>query len=819
MWKNNLKTAFRHFLKYKFASLINLAGLSIGISCCLLIVLYVYHECNYESWNPNQERIVRPVIDINFGKARLNMAVTDANVGPDSYRELPEVQAFCRIRAQGSITVRRPGDRQKSFKELNLYHADSAFFQLFPCPLLEGNARTALRDPNTIAISRTAAEKYFGSHQLAIGQPLLLGASTEPWKVSAVFEDIPSNTHFSTHLILAMNGNEEVQNAPPLWAANNNFHTYLLLQKWTNVENFRDKFLSYSREKLSYSIQEVMGMALEDFEATGQYARSNLQALKDIHLYSDLDFELTANGSIQYVWIFSAIALFVLLIACVNYMNMTTASSSTRAKEIGMRKVLGGMKSHLIGQFLSESILLTGIGFLLAFNLVNWTLPWFSELTGSQISWPDNLLTFGLCTLGAWLLIGLLAGSYPALFLTAIQPLRTIKGQLNQKTGRKGIRGSLVVFQFATSSILIIATTLVYHQLHYIQNKKLGFQKEQVLIVKDAYSLGNQVDVFKQELLQMPGVKSATVSSYLPVPSNRSNMVFSKSRNLNQDQAINMANWTVDVDYLKTLQLELAEGRFFENGRPNDSLAVVLNETAARKFGFDKAEGQEIYTLRGSMTGSTRPEDFMAYRLIGIVKDFHWNSLRDNIGAMSLFLGNSTGNISVRYDAADSRELLAGIESNWRKITPGQPFAYEFMDDAFQQMYDAEQRIGKIALLFTILAILVSCLGLFGLASFITEQRTKEIGIRKVLGASVLGIVAMLSKEFFRLLLIAFVVAVPLAWYGMDSWLENFAYRIDIEWWVFVIAALTIGLIAAISVGFQSVKAAIANPIDSLRNE
>ncbi|MEM9919316.1 MAG: FtsX-like permease family protein, partial [Bacteroidota bacterium] len=706
----------------------------------------------------------------------------------------------------------------QSFKELNVTYADSTFFEIFPLQLLEGTTQKALVRPNTIAISRTAAEKYFGSHQLALGQNLIRDDNVT-YQITAVFEDIPVNTHFQTDFLIAMNGYEGVENAPPFWAANNNFFTYLKLRPGTDQEAFYQKFQSYSREKLEYTANQLMGMTLEEFEATGQYARVKLQALKDIHLHSQLEYEMAPNGNIQYVWIFSAIAFFVLIIACINYMNLATASSATRAKEIGMRKVLGGRRSNIIWQFLSESMLVTATGFLFAINLVNFALPWFSELTGTPIQWPDNLLGVGLCILAACLLIGLIAGSYPAFFLTTINTIRTLKGQLSGQSKHGGIRSALVVFQFVTSTALIIATILVYNQLHYIQNKKLGFDKEQVLIINETYALENNIHSFKNQLLQSPDVQSATISSFLPTPSNNNNTTFNKIRAFRQDQTLNLQQWTVDEDFAKTLDLELVEGRFFDPNRPADSMAVVLNETAIRKLAYDEPLGQEIYRIRGNIAAEPKPEDFDAYKIIGIVKDFHWNTLRDNIGALGILWGPSYGKISLRYNAASSADVIALAEKNWREMAPGQPFSYEFMDEAFSSMYQSEQRVGKLAMIFAMLAIFISCLGLFGLASFITEQRTKEIGIRKVLGASVAGIVTLLSKDFLRLLLIAFVIASPLAWYFMDKWLENFAYQIQIQWWVFALAAVTVLVIAFASVGLQSVRAAIADPVDSLRNE
>jgi putative ABC transport system permease protein len=818
MLSNYVKIALRNLRKHKGYSFINIFGLSIGIASVLLILLFVQHELSYDRWNENAERIVRPTIDINFGGNAQHYAVTGGHLGPQVLAEMPEVQNYCSFRNYGSYLIKREGEGQQNFKEPNVLHTDSSFFEVFPLPVLEGDSRTCLTQPKTMAISKSSAEKYFGSPQLAVGQSLVLENRT-PWKVTAVYEDLPTNNHFKADFLLAMNGNQELKETPPLWAVSNNFHNYLLLRKGTDFETFNQKFLALSREKIGQTASQMMGMTLEDFEATGQYARMELQRLTDIHLHSDLNFELAANGSIQYVWIFSAIALFILLIACINFMNLTTARSAHRAKEIGVRKVMGSVRAALVGQFLSETILMAAIGVVLAVNIAALAMPWFNDLTGRDISMPWGSPIFWASLIVGTGLVGLLAGSYPAFFLSAFDTIKVLKGSLTGQAKHGGLRSALVVFQFATAIILVIATVLVYNQLDYIQNKKLGFQKDQVIILEDAYALGNDVQAFKQKMLDLPAIESATVSGYLPTPSSRSNTTYTSSRDFRQDNTVNMGQWAVDEQYLQTLGMEMVAGRFFDENRPSDSLAIVLNETAAKKFGYDDPVGKKVYTIDGSPQGKPAPEDFIEYTVIGVVKDFHWESLRENIGALGLYLGNSTSLMSFRYHAADSKEVITALENNWKAIAPTQPFSYKFLDDSFAKMYEAEQRIGSIAMVFALLAILVSSLGLFGLASFMAEQRTKEIGIRKVLGASAGNIVGLLSKDFIKLVLIALVVATPLAIWGVNQWLQDFAYRIHVGWWVFVVAGLSAVLIAVLSVSYQAIRAALSNPVESLRSE
>ncbi len=820
MFYNYLKITLRNLRKHPAYTFINIAGLAIGVACCLLIMLFVGYELSYDRWNTNAERIVRPVVEIKFGGAHMHLAVVGSTVGPDVQRDFPEVQAYCRFRQYGSYLVKRDGDGQQNIREENLVTADSSFFEVFPVKLLEGDARKCLTQPNSMVLSKSRAEKYFGAPQLAMGSTLVL-ENEERRQITGVFEDIPENTHFKADFLLAMNGNREVQEDSPLWASSNNFLTYLLLRPGTDRAEFESKFAAYSRKKVNETAQRIFGQDITKVEASGQYVRYFLQPLSSIHLHSDRIAEFQANGSIQHVWIFSAIALFVLLIACINFMNLTTARSAHRSREIGVRKVLGSPRSALVRQFLGESLILSGIAVGLAVIIAALAMPWFAELTNRPVRLPWQSLAFWFSLAAGTGLVGLLAGTYPAFFLSAFEPVKTLKGEQGKWAGGGRLRSALVVFQFSTAIILIIATGLVYKQLNFIQQKKLGFQKEQVLILEDAYALGDATQAFKNEVQKLPAVESATYSSYLPVPSSRSDQTYSKIRDFREDQSVNMQNWRVDADYLKTIGLELVAGRFFDPEQfASDSSAIVLNETAARLFGFaDQPIGGKVYSHIGQVEGQSRPENFIELTVIGVVKDFHFSSLRDNIGALSMHLGRSTGLMSIRYQATDTKQLIADLEEQWKNTAPGQPFRYAFLDESFARTYATEQRIGKIAGIFGLLAILVSCLGLFGLATYTAERRTKEIGIRRVLGATTTGIVGLLSKDFLKLVLIALLVATPLAWYFMNNWLENFAYRTEIQWWVFALAGILAVVIAFLTVSFQSIKTALTNPVDSLRSE
>lgn len=818
MLNNTIKITLRNLGKQKAFTAINIAGLAIGVACCLLILLFVHYETSFDRWNAQADRIFRPVAEIQFGGMYHNLAVVGSPVGPDLQREFPEVLANCRFRQYGAFLVKRDGEDQLNIREENVLYVDSSFFIVFPAKVLEGDPGTCLTRPNTLALSRSRAEKYFGSPQLALGQTLVLD-NKERWKITAVYEDIPDNTHFQADLLLSMNGNKEVEGDSPLWATSNNFQTYLLLRPGVDPDVFEQKFLAFSQKKVNETAQRIFGQDISALEATGQYVRFSLQPLTSIHLHSDRMVELRPNGSIQHVWIFSAIAGFILLLACINFMNLTTARSAHRAREIGVRKVLGSPRSALIRQFLGESVLMAGLAVTAAVLLAAAAMPWFSDLTNRPIQMPwSQPLFWGLLTASIGI-VGLLAGVYPAFFLSAFDPIQTLKGA-SRRAGGASLRSALVVFQFATSIALIIATVAVYNQLNYIQQKKLGFQKDQVLILDDAYGLGDAIPAFKNALQQMPGVSSVTVSGYLPVPSNRSDQTFSKIREFREDQSVNMQFWSVDQDYLKTLGMELESGRFFDpENYPSDSSAMILNEAAVRIFGRQEPLGSKVYGLTSNIDGQPKPEDFKEWTVIGVVKDFHFASLRDNISALCLILGKSTGNIAIRYQAADTKGLLAAVETKWREMAPGQPFGYQFMDASFARMYAAEQRIGRIAGIFALLSIFISCLGLFGLAAYTAERRTKEIGIRRVLGASTGGIIGLLTRDFLRLVGLSLLFAGPLAWYFMSRWLQDFAYRTALSWWIFLLAGFIAIAIAFLTVSFQSWKVARVDPVDALRNE
>ncbi|HXB42720.1 MAG TPA: FtsX-like permease family protein, partial [Puia sp.] len=537
--------------------------------------------------------------------------------------------------------------------------------------------------------------------------------------------------------------------------------------------------------------------------------------LTKIHLYSTLQYEFLPGGNIQYVYIFSVVALLILIIACINFMNLTTARSANRAREVGIRKVLGTEKKELVIQFLIESTLMVVLSLVIAIAIAYLVLPLFNDVADKTMALHSLFSPIILPLLIALpFVVGLLAGSYPAFYLSSFKPIEVLKGKLKMGSKSGGLRSVLVVIQFFTSIVLIISTIVIYRQLHYIQTKNLGYDKNQVLIINGAYALENNLAPFRNDLLQMHGVTSVTVSGFLPVSSNRSDNTWSSSPVMDEKNGIDMQTWAIDYDYIKTLGMQIIKGRDFSKDFVSDSSAVIINETTAKLLGFDEPVGKNIYGTYNSASNQRIP-----YNIIGVVRNFNYESLKQNVGPLSLFLRPSTGLVSIKITGANIPDVLKQAENKWKAMAPGMPFSYRFLDESFNEMYRSEQRIGKIILIFSTLAILIACLGLFGLSTFIAEQRTKEIGIRKVLGASVQGLVQLLSKDFIKLVAISFVIAAPLAWWFMSKWLQDFAYRVDISWWIFLLAGVLAFVIAIATVSFQAIKAALMNPVTSLRTE
>ncbi|HVZ24897.1 MAG TPA: ABC transporter permease [Sediminibacterium sp.] len=806
MFFHYFKIAVRNCWKNKGYTLINILGLSTGLAAFLAITLYVMDELSFDRFNEKADRIYRINSDIRFGGSTLNLAVCSDPMGPTLKKDYPEVEEYVRFYDNTPGFVKK--DHQL-IREQHIIYADSTLFDVFTLPAVEGDTRHALDAPNSVVISSTAARKYFGTTH-AVGRSLEMDDKIL-YKVTAVIRDIPANSHFHFDFILPMRNVQDYHFGNFL---SHNFQTYLLLKKGTDYHAFEKKFPGIIDKYVLPQARQFMQIkSMAEFEKAGNRLSYSLIPLTDIHLYSDRSSELGVNGNIQYVTIFSIVALFVLLLACINFMNLSTARSSNRAKEVGIRKVLGSNKASLVRQFLAESLIISGVAMVMAVCLVDLSLPYFDAIAAKTFS-LSSLFTrrYLLVLIFLPLIVGFLAGIYPAFFLSAFQPIKVLKGSMNAGFKRSSLRNVLVVFQFATSIILIIGTMIVHNQLNYIHNTRLGFNKNQVLIVRSTYLLQKNVDAFRNEVLQIPGVQSGTLTGFLPVPSYRNDNSYSKEAVLSAESGLDMQSWRVDYDYIPTMGMEISEGRNFSKAFGSDSSGVILNETAVRLLGYHDPVGRILY-------GSDDHNKTIPLTIIGVVKNFHFASLRERIGPLCLRLGNNVGMGSFRIKSDNIAQIVQQVEAKWRALAGGAPFDYQFMDDAFDHMYHAEQRVGRIAMIFSILAILIACLGLFGLVAYAAEQRTREIGIRKVLGASVVSIISLLSRELLLLVLVAALIAFPIAWYAMNRWLDDFAYRIRISIWVFASAGFAAICIALLTVGFQAMKAALANPIKALRTE
>ncbi len=813
MLKNYFKTAWRNLKKNKIFSFINIAGLSIGISVCFIIMLYVQDELSFDRFNKNSDRIVRVAFktDINGGK------IFESNVMPPvasaMKNDYPKVQDATRITVAGAPKISYKG---RSFKDDELALVDPNFFSIFTFPFTEGNASIALQQPNTIVISKDIAKKYFGSEDamgkmlsIVVGKTAAFKDSIEFYKVTGIMNNMPANSHFHFDLLASMMGFKDAKSDS--WMGSN-FFTYILLKPGADYKNLESKLPGMVEKYMGPQIQQNMGISLKQFRTKGNELGFVLQPLTSIHLYSHSNFELSPSGDASYVYIFGGIAVFMLLVACINFINLSTASASKRAKEIGVRKVIGSGKSQLIKQFLIESALLVFAALLISFIIIQLTLPMFNNISGKDLSFDFNIKIIA-SFIGLGILVSFFAGIYPAFFLSSFKPLSVLKGKFTENNKSFGLRSSLVVFQFFISVGLIIGTIVVWQQMKYIQNKNLGYDKEQLLTIPNSYALGKNEQLYKQDMLQDPRIVSATISSYKPAgPSSGGNALSYPEGHANA--IMKTQEYHVDEQYIPTFNMHVAAGRNFSKAFATDSTGIIINETAAKAYGWNtqRAIGK-IIIRQNSNRGTNVP-----YHVIGVVRDFNFQSLHEPITPLLMTLEPDWGLI-FKVKTTDVRGLIASMKKEWSKFNTDEPFTYNFMDDLYNKTYSAEQKTGTILNIFTWLTILVACLGLFGLATYTAEQRTKEIGIRKVLGASVTQVTQMLSKDFIRLVIIACIIAFPLSFWAMNKWLENFAYRINMSWWMFALAGFAALFIAVFTVSFQAIKAAIANPVASLRSE
>ncbi|RIV17234.1 ABC transporter permease [Fibrisoma montanum] len=812
MLKNYLKTALRSLLKNKMNTAINITGLSIGMVCCILIVMYVTDELSYDRYWANGEQIYRMALERRYPDRSARYAIIPASYAQDVKREIPEVAESVRLISFGGNAPTLLKYQNQTLEERHVMLADSSFFRVFQVPLLEGKPDLVLNRPNTVVLTQSTAKRIFGNAN-PIGKTLEIVQGPK-LEVTGICEDLPKNVHFTFDFLASARGFPVADQINHISFSST---TYLRLRPNANPDAVQAKFPALVAKYAAGEVERNFGVSYDQYLKAGNGYFYFLQPLRSIHLDSNLESELQPNGNRTLVYMFMVIAGFVLLIACINFMNLATARSSERAKEVGIRKSLGSTNGQLAAQFLTESVLLSLFSFTVAIGLVIMLLPLFNELARKELSalflirWTTLPVLFILA-----LLVGLLAGSYPAGVLSSFEPIKVLKGKFFSTRQGHLLRNGLVVFQFAISIILIISTLIVYRQLHYVQNKALGFAKEAVITVQGAGFLGPNTEAFKQDIGQIAGVQTVGGASAIPGQPNYFGITFRKE---GDRETVTGRGLVADDQYLQTMQMTMTAGRPFSRAF-NDSLSVVINEEAAKELGLADPIGKRVVS----------PDDFgregdaeVVYTVVGVVKNFHFTSLHQRIAPLFIindrWFGRNNNQIVMRIQSPEPQAVLARTEGIWKRYLPDQPFHYSFLESDWGALYQSEQVSQRIFGVFSLLAILIACMGLLGLAIYIIQQRTKEIGVRKVLGASIPGIVALLSKDFLKLVFIAFILASPVAWYAMNRWLQDFAYKIDIEWWVFAVAGVLAVGIALLTVSYQSVKAALMNPVKSLRAE
>ena len=804
MLENYFKIAFRSLWKNKGFSFINIFGLATGIACSLLIFLFVKEELSYDRFHKDADNVYRIVKDfVNDDGSLIPDATTPAALAPAMQKEVPEVAAITRIRPNWGRSYLIKYD-DKKIPEEKLYGVDSSFFDVFTFPFVQGDATNVFRDVNSIVVTETAAKRFFGTTN-PMGKTLEVD-DLGPMIVTGILKDVPRTAHFYFDILVSFRkqpGNVSLDNN---WQGYNDY-TYVKTKKGTNINNVVRKI-----------------QAVNDRNVEKSFSNFYVQPIKDIHLTSNLKWELEPNGNKQHVYIFILIAVFIILIASINYMNLATAKASVRAKEIGVRKVAGAMRQSLVQQFLVESVITCLLASLLALVISLLLLPVVNDLTGKQLTLFTDPLLLVYVLLGA-MLLGVMAGFFPALYLSSFKPIAVLKGLKLNESGALNLRKALVIVQFAISIVLIIGAIIISQQMRYLMSAKLGIDTDQVVTIQNTGFLApSDRNVFRNEVAQLPGVKKATASNGL-LPDR-----FSTSRvrvkGSQQEQQLNFI--AVAHNFLDVMDIKIQEGRGFSANHQSDTLnngipggpleqtigSVVLNETAIKELNIPApATGKQI-------VWGTDGDTTYYLTVIGVAKDFHFTSLRNEIKPFGfLNQAQAQGNFIVKLSGQNIQGTLAQIENKWKLFNTERPFSYSFLDETFAKLYQSEMRFQKVFISLVVLGILIACLGLFGLATFAAQQRIKEIGIRKVLGASVFSVVTLLSKDFLKLVLIAFIVAAPIAWWAMHTWLQDFAYRIDIRWWVFPAAGALALLIALVTISFQALKAAGANPVKNLRTE
>lgn len=804
MIKNYLKTTLNNIKKHQFFSIINILGLSIGIASSLFVALHITEELSYDHFNENGDRIQRVYLKAQLGDQKIQTTNTPGQMANALNSEVPGVENATTFQGWGSTSFMY-GDNK--FIERKAIVADSNFLEVFTYPLIHGDRNTALNEPNSVVLTKDLAIKYFGSTTEAIGKLMVIDGDSVSFKVTGVAENVPATSHIKFTSILSRNSFSRLRNEPWL---NNNVQTYYVLKENANVEQIVEQLEVLAQKYVSPILEQFMGGTLDQMRANGGEFRYGSQPLYDIHLYSTLTDELDAQGDINYIYILLAIGIFILAIASINFMNLSTAKSANRAKEVGLRKTMGATRGQLIGQFLTESMVFSIISAVLAILLVYMFLPSYNLLTGKllvieSIFQPGMMAVIVLTVL----LVGVLAGSYPAFYLTSFEVIDVIKGKLNAGSKNKSVRGVLVTFQFWISIVLIISTAIVYRQLDYAQSKKLGIDKDQVMYIISTFRLQDNRMAYKTSLDAFPEIEASSYTG-TRFPDMNNNSLFKVK---GDDKDYLLANYQADYNQQEVMGFELVEGRYFSPEYLTDSAAVIVNEAAVAEMGWENP--LEEILMRPIDDDGTWGE----FNVIGVVKDFNFESIKEDIRPLAIMYRETAGSLAIRFNGSNYNEVITKAQQEWDKLVPDEPFEYTFMAEDYDAMFRSEQRLMKLFTALTGLAIFIAALGLFGLTAFTAEQRTKEIGIRKALGASVWDINTLLTREFNKLVLIAFILAIYPVYYLMSGWLDSFAFRISMGIWVFVMGGIISLSISWLTVSFQAQKVARANPMDALKYE
>jgi putative ABC transport system permease protein len=804
MYSNYFKIALRNILKHKGYSLINIIGLAVGMSCFVLISFLVGDEFSYDRFNERADRIYRLTLDAQVGEKMFLTAKSSAPLAQSLREDVPGVEATTRIRVVGDHSMRF-GDH--SFTEYRLYLADSSLFRIFTFSVVEGDKSTFLTKPNTIVITDVMARRYFGDTP-ALGKTLVMDGNA-PYMVCGVVRPLPKHSHWHFNSLVSswprLFDNEEGN-----WIGNN-WYTYVLLKPGVSAEQAEQTFRSTVEVHVRPLLKQVFASDWKVLEARGMHYRYRFQPIKDIHLYSQLDEEFEPTGTISTVLMFIMIAVLILLIACINFMNLNTARSAHRAKEIGVRKVLGSQRRQLIQLFLSEAILLTFFAMVLSMGIAELVLPSLNTLIDKQLSFGEigapAILGGSLVLV---LFVGILAGSYPAFVLSSFQPVKVLKGEVRSGMRSCRLRGLLVLAQFTISIALIVGTIVIYKQLRFVQSKDLGFDKDQMLVIDNTWLLGNRSSSFREMLLKRPGVLSGAFTQNLP--GNDINSGAYRPEGGDQSNLMMFRQLWADFEFLSMIGVKLHEGRYFSREIATDSTdAVLINRAAAKMLGYSQPVGRNIM---GFFHDGERP-----LKIIGVTEDFHYEPLHLPILPTVILLSHGYPTRIVLKIHGNLPEIRRDLGAQWTAFSGGQPYTSYFLDEQLETYYRRDEREGMLFAILASVGILISCLGLLGLTMYAAEQRTKELGIRKVLGASASSLTGLLTKELLGIVVLANLIAWPIAYYAMNRWLQDFAYRVEISWWVFALAGCVALFIALLTISTQAIKAVRANPVDSLKYE